>query len=208
MSWLVNSLYRLWFTQFINSHRKNDWENELNDKSWLNNNVKQKLLNTVYDDEPDDSLDEFQNLTIVDGETVDEEQETLRKSLTLRNPNPDEEEDEQGTENYQGGEDDEDTDEDNESNTNTNAQRGRGTVRGSNSRGRGERGAHRGRGRGSDAHQGQDDEEEGEEHSGRGGRGGRGAPRGGRGGPRLTGATANKWKSHNRKEMSSRKRKM
>eukprot|EP00029_Vermamoeba_vermiformis_P009015 TRINITY_DN4369_c0_g1_i1.p1 TRINITY_DN4369_c0_g1~~TRINITY_DN4369_c0_g1_i1.p1 ORF type:complete len:782 (-),score=214.74 TRINITY_DN4369_c0_g1_i1:5-2014(-) len=187
------------------SHRKNDWENEMNDKSWLNDNVKQKLLNTVYDDEPDDSLDEFQNLTIMDGETVDEEQETLRKSLTLRKPNPDEE-DEQG-ENEQQGEDDEDTDEDTESNNNTNAQRGRGTARGT-SRGRGERGAHRGRGRGNDVPQEQDDEEEGEDQSSRGGRGGRGAPRGGRGGPRLTGANANKWKSHNRKEMSSRKRKL
>jgi hypothetical protein len=196
------------WTQFFRSHRKNDWENELNDKSWLSNNVKQKLLNTVYDDEPDDSLDEFQSLAIVDGETVDEEQETLRKSLTLRNPNPDEEEEEPSETQQQGEEDDEDTDEDTESNNNNNAQRGRGTVRGTNSRGRGERGAHRGRGRGNDAQPEQDEGEDGDVESSRGGRGGRGAPRGGRGGPRVTGATANKWKSHNRKEMSSRKRKL
>jgi hypothetical protein len=58
--------------------RNKDWNTLLNDKSWMQDKaVLTQMIQTLYEDEPDDSLDEFTALRVSGDKTIDETEQQI-----------------------------------------------------------------------------------------------------------------------------------
>jgi DNA integrity scanning protein DisA with diadenylate cyclase activity len=60
------------------SCRNEDWNTLLNDKSWMQDKkVITQMMQTLYEDEPDDSLEEFTVLRVSGDKTIDEAEQQI-----------------------------------------------------------------------------------------------------------------------------------